>query len=72
MSDSSTCSAVNVEVHVPEFDDDLRALAPIGRDVTENKAGAAARAKRQEVHGPAPVWNLVARALGVKTDENRR
>ena len=40
-----------------------------GFDLATNAAGAAARAKRQEVNGQAPVWNLVARALGVKTDE---
>ena len=43
--------------------------APVGYDLVDNAAGAAARAKRQEVNGQAPVWNLVARALGVKTDE---
>ena len=42
---------------------------PTAFDLATNAAGAAARAKRQEVNGQAPVWNLVARALGVKTDE---
>ena len=42
---------------------------PAGFDLANNAAGAAARAKRQEINGQAPVWNLVARALGVKTDE---
>lgn len=42
---------------------------PDGYDLADNTAGAAARAKRQEVNGQAPVWNLVARVLGVKTDE---
>jgi hypothetical protein len=39
------------------------------RDLADNVAGAAARAKRNEVNAQAPVLNLVARALGVKTDE---
>jgi len=34
-----------------------------------NVAGAAARAKRDEVNAQAPVRNLVARVLGVKTEE---
>ncbi len=38
-------------------------------DLTGNTAGAAARARRDQVNGQAPVWNLVARVLGVKTDE---
>jgi hypothetical protein len=38
-------------------------------DVSTNVAGAAARAKRDEVNARAPVRNLVARVLGVKTDE---
>ena len=38
---------------------------PAGFDLANNAAGAAARAKRQEINGQAPVWNLVARALGV-------
>ena len=41
----------------------------LGYDLTNNAAGAAAKAKREEVNGQAPVWNLVARALGVKTPE---
>lgn len=43
--------------------------SPTGFDLADTAAGAAARAKRREVNGQAPVWNLVARALGVKTDE---
>lgn len=39
------------------------------RDLVKNLAGAAARAKRNEVNAEAPVLNLVARVLGVKTDE---
>lgn len=44
-------------------------MTDLGYDLATNAAGAAARAKRQEVNGHAPVWNLVARVLGVKTDE---
>lgn len=40
-----------------------------GRDLAANVAGAAARAKRNEVNAQAPVLNFVARMLGVKTDE---
>ena len=39
------------------------------RDLSTNEAGAAARAKRDEVNAEAPVLNFVARVLGVKTDE---
>ena len=39
------------------------------QDVSTNIAGAAARAKRDEVNAQAPIRNLVARVLGVKTDE---
>ena len=39
------------------------------RDLSANVAGAAARAKRDEVNAQAPVMNFVARVLGVKTDE---
>ena len=39
------------------------------RDLAANVAGAAARAKREEVNAQAPVMNFVARVLGVKTDE---
>lgn len=42
---------------------------PAGFDLINNAAGAAARAKREEVNGEAPIRNLVARVLGVKTDE---
>lgn len=40
-----------------------------GRDLAANVAGAAARAKRNEVNAKAPVLNFVARVVGVKTDE---
>lgn len=39
------------------------------RDLVENWAGAAARAKRDEINAEAPVRNLVARVLGVRTEE---
>ena len=41
----------------------------VGYDLADNTAGAAARAKRQQVNSLAPMRNLLARALGVKTDE---
>ena len=43
---------------------DLKADAP--RDLAANVAGAAVRAKRNEVNAQAPVLNLFARVLGVK------
>ena len=39
------------------------------RDFALNVAGAAARAKRQQVNMLAPIRNLIARALGIKTEE---
>lgn len=39
------------------------------RDLANNVAGAAVRAKRNEVNAKAPVLNLVARVFGVKTEE---
>jgi hypothetical protein len=39
------------------------------RDLAANVAGAAARAKRDEINAQAPVRNLVARVLGVTTEE---
>ncbi len=41
----------------------------VGQDLAANVAGAAAWAKREEVNGRAPRWNLVARLLGIKTEE---
>lgn len=38
-------------------------------DVSANAAGAAARATRDAVRSTVPVFNLIARMLGVKTDE---
>ena len=46
---------------------DLKADTP--RDLVANVAGAAVRAKRNEVNAQAPVLNFVARVLGVKTEE---
>ena len=38
-------------------------------DLTTKTAGAAAaRSGREQVNGQSPIWNLVARAIGVKTD----
>lgn len=47
--------------HGPQFDPHT--------DLSANAAGAAARAKRDEVNAQAPVRNLLARVLGMKTDE---
>jgi hypothetical protein len=44
-------------------------VPPPPRDLANNAAGAAARAKRDEVNSEAPVLNFVARVFGVKTDE---
>ncbi|MDP9463342.1 MAG: NERD domain-containing protein [Actinomycetota bacterium] len=45
------------------------APARVGHDLAANVAGAACKAKREEVNGQAPGWNLVARLLGLKTEE---
>jgi hypothetical protein len=47
---------------------DRNVEAPV-LDLAVNVAGAAVRAKRNEVNAHAPVKNFVARVLGVKTDE---
>jgi len=39
------------------------------RDLTDNAAGAAAWAKRNEINAQAPILNIVARLFGVKTEE---
>ncbi len=61
------------EVPVAEAPVIVRLDAPVVErpvdDVAANVAGAAAWAKRVEVNAQAPVKNLVARLLGVKTDE---
>lgn len=41
----------------------------VPRDLADNSAGSAARAKRDEVHAKAPVANFLARLLNVHTDE---
>lgn len=38
-------------------------------DLAKNYGGAAARAKRDEINAKAPVRNLLARAIGVRTEE---
>jgi hypothetical protein len=40
-----------------------------GEDLVANVAGAAARAKRNEVNAQAPVMNMIARVLGKHTEE---
>ena len=42
---------------------------PTPSDLAKNYAGAAARAKRDEVNAAAPVRNLLARVIGVRTAE---
>ena len=59
---------------VPDYEAELqmclaRRTGTADQLTTANVAGAAARAKRNEVTAQAPVMNLVARVLGVKTDE---
>lgn len=44
-------------------------VAPPARDLIENRAGASAKAKRNQVNARAPVVNFVSRVLGVKTEE---
>jgi hypothetical protein len=39
------------------------------RDLSTNLAGAAARAKRDEINSQAPIRNLIARLLNIRTDE---
>lgn len=50
-------------------DDDASAAEQVEVDLAANVAGAAVRAKRDEVNAQAPVLNFVARVLGVKTEE---
>jgi len=59
------------EAQPPEPENiELRETEEDARDLAANVAGAAARAKRNEVNAQAPVLNFVARVLGVKTDEH--
>ncbi len=51
------------------FDAPIEPTHPHGRDLVANLAGAAVRAKRNEVNAQAPVLNFVARVLRVKTEE---
>lgn len=46
---------------------DLSTESP--HDLSTNLAGAAARAKRDEINSQAPIRNLIARVLNIKTDE---
>lgn len=58
------------EMQAPELAvADLPPATEDARDLAANIAGAAARAKRNEVNAQAPVMNLLARVLRVKTDE---
>lgn len=54
---------VTAVTHVPDTED------TVVKDLNANVAGAAVWEKRNEVNAEAPVLNLVARALGVKTEE---
>lgn len=49
--------------------DEAAALPAPPFDLMANVAGASARAERDRINGQAPVRNLAARVLGVKTDE---
>ena len=59
-TDAQPPELANIEVPVTVVD---------ARDLAANVAGAAARARRNEVNAQAPVLNFVARVFGVKTDE---
>jgi hypothetical protein len=64
-----TGSAVHPPASSPLVPPSAVVVPPPPRDLATNAAGAAARAKRDEVNAEAPVLNFVARVLGVKTDE---
>jgi hypothetical protein len=64
-----TGSAVHPPASTPLAPPSQAIVPPPPRDLASNSAGAAARAKRDEVNAEAPVLNFVARVLGVKTDE---
>ena len=51
---------------------DRSGAPPIATDLATNVAGAAARAKRDEVRAAAPVFHLLARVFRVHTDERAR
>ena len=61
-------AASPIEAEVPEAEPDVPA-EQVDVDLSVNVAGAAVRAKRNEVNAQAPVLNFVARVLGVKTEE---
>jgi len=63
-----TPRATEVQPPAPESIE-LPVTETVARDLAANVAGAAARAKRNEVNAQAPVLNFIARMLGVKTDE---
>ncbi|HEY7626724.1 MAG TPA: nuclease-related domain-containing protein [Ilumatobacteraceae bacterium] len=56
------------DVSVPLLEAEVQTTSVV-RDLVSNRAGAAARAKRDEVNGEAPIRNFVARLVGVHTDE---
>jgi hypothetical protein len=71
---TDTCSETPIEATTLESVADVQlASEPVtvveSRDLAANVAGAAVKAKREEVNAQAPVRNLLARALGVKTEE---
>ena len=55
--------------HRAESDPMANFITEAPRDLVANVAGAAVRAKRNEVNAQAPLLNLFARVLGVKTEE---
>lgn len=64
-----TTVTVPEPTHHTDFDPLAGFNAEAPRDLVANVAGAAVRAKRNEVNAQAPVLNLFARVLGVKTEE---
>lgn len=58
-----------VVLPAPDHADPYGAPTQQAQDLSQNVAGALVRAKRNEVNAQAPVLNLVARVLGVKTEE---
>jgi hypothetical protein len=72
MAPARVIAEAEAEAEAPNIDlatNESPAVEDGCRDLTANLAGAAARAKRNEVNAQAPVMNFVARVLGVKTDE---
>ena len=60
---------VSMEALSAELAAQVTSAEAVTRDLAANVAGAAARAKRNEVNAEAPVRNLIARVLGVQTEE---